>query len=231
MRTSKKLATASAYIIMPVLFSIIGYALFAAALMPVWKTVSTAAGMVVSDEMPVFTPQISSIYTPDVETKAEPVENSYIDINDIDMPVSGEQFGQITCADIQLDAPLYWDDSLEILRYGAGQNISSFLPGFGKIMIIAGHNSTFFNVLQNIEVGKVIEIDTNYCTYQYEVTAVKVYDENDLEDLFVEHLGDEEETLYMYTCYPFTEHVGRRTDRFLVTGKRISGYDVKWREE
>ena len=230
MKDKKSLATASAYFFMPVLFAIIAYALLTVALIPVWKAVSTAAGMIISDDTPVFTPQLTSIYAPDEETRAEPDAESYISIEDIEMPVSGAQYGKISCAAINLDAPLYWDDTLEILRYGAGQNIASFLPGFGRIMIIAGHNSTFFNVLQNIEVGNIIDIDTNYCAYQYEVTNIKVYDENDLEELFVKHLSDEEETLYMYTCYPFTVHVGRRTDRFLVTAKRISGYDVKWKD-
>ena len=229
MKANQKLATASAYIIMPVLFAIIGYALLAAALIPVWKMASTAVGMIISDDTPVFTPQLTSIYVPNA-AKAEPVEESYINIENIEMPVAGAQYGHISCDAIQLDAPLYWDDSLEVLRYGAGQNIASFMPGFGRIMIIAGHNSTFFNVLQNIEVGNVIDIDTNYCAYQYEVKSVKVYDENDLEELFLKHMQEEEETLYMYTCYPFTAHVGRRTDRFLVTAKRISGYDVKWKE-
>ncbi|MBQ6119632.1 MAG: class D sortase [Clostridia bacterium] len=214
---------------MPVLFTVIGYALLTAALIPVWQMVSTAAGLAISQDAPVFTSELKSIYDPAYQLQTPVEEESYIRIEEIDLPTAGTQYGNISCEKIGLNAPLYWDDTLEILRYGAGQNIASFLPGFGRILIIAGHNSTFFNVVQNIETGDVIRIDTNYCPYEYEVQEVKVYDENDLEDLLVDHLGDEEETLYLYTCYPFTAHVGRRTDRMLVTAKRISGYDVRWK--
>ena len=214
---------------MPVLFTVIGYALLTAALIPVWQMVSTAAGLAISQDAPVFTSELKSIYDPAYQLQTPVEEESYIRIEEIDLPTAGTQYGNISCEKIGLNAPLYWDDTLEILRYGAGQNIASFLPGFGRILIIAGHNSTFFNVVQNIETGDVIRIDTNYCPYEYEVQEVKVYDENDLEDLLVDHLGDEEETLYLYTCYPFTAHVGRRTDRMLVPAKRISGYDVRWK--
>ena len=214
---------------MPVLFTVIGYALLTAALIPVWEMISAAAGLVIAEDAPVFTSELKSIYDPSFQVQTPVEEEAFIRIEDIELPAAGTQYGNITCEKIGLNAPLYWDDTLEILRYGAGQNIASFMPGFGRILIIAGHNSTHFNVIQNIAVGDVIKIDTNYCPYEYEVQEVKVYDEDDLEELFTEHLLDEEETLYLYTCYPFTAHVGRRTDRMLVTAKRISGYDVKWR--
>lgn len=229
MKNKKSILTASAYFFMPVLFAIIGYVLLIAALTPVWEYVSAAANLIISNETPVFNPQLTSMYVPGNEVKIDK-QTEMINIADIEMPVSGAQYGNIRCDAIGLNAPLYWDDSLEILRYGAGQNISSFPPGFGRLLIIAGHNSTFFNPLQNIEVGQVIDIDTHYCPYQYEVTDVTVMDENELTVLLRDNMRTEEEKLYMYTCYPFTAHVGRRTDRLLVTGKRVSGYDVKWKE-
>ena len=42
-------------------------------------------------------------------------------------------------------------------------------------------------------------------------------------------LLNEEEILVMYTCWPFEFSAGRKTDRLTVFGKRIKGYDVKWR--
>lgn len=229
MKHKNSFLTASAYIYMPVLFTIIGYLLLTAALLPVYEQAVSVANLVIAKETPVFTPQLTSIYVPSEKTPVE-TGTETIDVNDIELPVAGSQYGNIACGRIGLSAPLYWDDTLEILRYGAGQNISSFLPGFGRLLIIAGHNSTFFNVLQNIEVGDVIDIDTNYSPYQYEVTDVTVMDEDDLRDMLYENMPKEEETLFMYTCYPFTAHVGRRTDRFLVTGKRIAGADVKWKD-
>jgi sortase A len=229
MKHKNSILTASAYIYMPVLFTILGYFLLVAALLPVYDAAVSVANLVITKETPVFSPQLTSIYVPSEKT---PVADgtTIIDVNDIELPRAGSQYGNIKCDKIGLSAPLYWDDTLEILRYGAGQNISSFLPGFGRLLIIAGHNSTYFKVLQNIEVGDVIDIDTNYSPYQYEVTNVTVMDEDDLRDMFYENMPKEEETLYMYTCYPFTAHVGRRTDRFLVTCKRIAGADIKWKD-
>lgn len=228
MKKKRSLFTIPAYFFMPISFAVIVCILLVIALSPVRETVLAAANLFVTDDGPVFDTDLHSIYDPD-SNEAEKNENGFIKVEDINMPASGTCYGKLSCSEINLDAPVYWGDSAEILRAGVGQHISTFLPGFGRLIIIAGHNSTYFKPLQNIGIGDVINFDTNYCNYEYKVTDVAVMDEKALNDKFLENMGTEEEKLYLYTCYPFTPHVGRRTDRFLVTAERVSGYNVKWR--
>ena len=154
----------------------------------------------------------------------------YIHINDIDFPLSGTHYAQLLCDRIKLDAPVYWNDTSDILRYGAGQYLGSFLPGFGRMIVLSAHNNTFFAPLKDIKKNDIIEYRTNYGTYKYRVKDVQIMNEKDLQSYIYKHLLDEEEELIMYTCYPFEATVGRKTDRLTVFAERIEGYDVKWRD-
>ena len=154
----------------------------------------------------------------------------YIHINDIEFPLSGTHYAQLVCDRIKLDAPVYWNDTSDILRYGVGQYLGSFLPGFGRLIVLSGHNNTFFAPLKDIKKNDTIEYHTNYGDYKYRVTDVQIMNEKDLQKYIYAHLLDEEEVLILYTCYPFEAMAGRKTDRLTVFAERIEGYDVKWRD-
>ena len=97
------------------------------------------------------------------------------------------------------------------------------------MVLLAGHNQTYFLPFQYAEVGDIFKFSTYYGEYEYEVKRVEVYDENDLWSYVVDNL-DEKEELVMYTCYPFHVVVGRKTDRMTLFCDRISGPDVQWIE-
>jgi sortase A len=228
----------------PVAFCLAGYLLLWLALQPVWGMVSSTISFLVADEAPAFSSELSSIYNPDALKQADKPnkesssaeatkkdESKPIDGKDVQFPLSGEQYGQITCDEIGLNAPVYWYDDDEILAYGVGQSLISNLPGFGEVIILSGHNNTFFACLQNAAVGNVIKFGTNYCDYEYTVTNVQVYNENDLEDLLIDKTRYEKEELILYTCYPFHAITGRKTDRLVVFADRTAGRDVIWKEE
>lgn len=222
-RTKKLLA----YFGVPIVFCIIGYALLWFALLPVWNTVVSTASFLVSDEAPNFNPDLDSIYDPNA-LKNTGVD--YIPGADVQFPTSGTQYGQIVCEQIGLDTPVYWYDSDDILNYGAGQSPISLPPGFGNVIILSAHNTTFFRCLESAQVGNVIKFHTNYCDYEYTVTNVQVYNEKDLETLLLEKASAEQEELILYTCYPFHAITGRKTDRLVVFANRTAGIDVKWKE-
>jgi sortase A len=125
---------------------------------------------------------------------------------------------------------VYWYDTEDILAYGVGQSLVSLLPGFGRVIILSGHNTTFFACLQDAAVGNVINFHTNYCDYQYTVTNVQVYNETELETLLLQKAKDQREELIMYTCYPFHAITGCKTDRLVVFANRTAGKDVDWVE-
>ena len=235
-RTSRLLA----YLGVPVAFCAVGYLVLFLALQPVWGMMTAAAAFLIHEDAPNFKPELSSIYDPNAKkpspSQSKPAAASSsapsgpIDGKTIQFPLSGEQYGQITCEQIGLDAPVYWYDDDEILAYGVGQSLSSLLPGFGRPIILAGHNSTYFECLQYAEVGNVIKFKTNYCDYEYTVNNVQVYNEDDLEHLLLSEETQKREQLIMYTCYPFHATAGRKTDRLVVFADRTAGLDVKWRD-
>ena len=233
-RTSRLLA----YFGVPVAFCAAGYLVLFLALQPVWGMMTAAAAFLIHEDAPNFKPELSSIYDPNATkpstTKPAAAAGSSapssIDGKTIQFPLSGEQYGQITCEKIGLDAPVYWYDDDEILAYGVGQSLTSLLPGFGRPIILAGHNSTYFECLQNAEVGNVIKFKTNYCDYEYTVRNIQIYNEDELEHLLLSDEYNDREQLIMYTCYPFHATAGRKTDRLVVFADRTAGLDVKWRD-
>ena len=220
---SKKLL---AYFIVPVVFCLLGYFLLWVALLPVWSMASTYFSFLVSDHAPNFNTELTQLYDPNaIKSDADVIPGS-----EVEFPLSGSQYGQITCDAIGLDAPVYWYDTEDILAYGVGQSLVSLLPGFGRVIILSGHNTTFFACLQDAAVGNVINFHTNYCDYQYTVTNVQVYNETELETLLLQKAKDQREELIMYTCYPFHAITGRKTDRLVVFANRTAGKDVDWVE-
>lgn len=203
-----------------------GYFLLWVALLPVWSMASTYFSFLVSDHAPNFNTELTQLYDPNaIKSNADVIPGS-----EVEFPLSGSQYGQITCDAIGLDAPVYWYDTEDILAYGVGQSLVSLLPGFGRVIILSGHNTTFFACLQDAAVGNVINFHTNYCDYQYTVTNVQVYNETELETLLLQKAKDQREELIMYTCYPFHAITGRKTDRLVVFANRTAGKDVDWVE-
>ena len=233
-----------AYIFVPVFFSIIGYLALGFMLRPVYQSAMDTLSFVMADTAPVFDTTLKSIYVPkpkpavpvetvpseteEVPEETTPAVPETISIKDIEFPNDGTQYGYITCEDIGLSAPVYWDDTNEVLRNGVGQYIGSFLPGFGRTIILSAHNRTFFEPLEYLQVGQHVTIDTNYDTYVYEIYQIDVLNANNLEMVLRDMVLNEEETLVMYTCYPFRSWY-RETDRLVAYGKRISGKDVIWK--
>lgn len=229
---SSKTSRLLAYLGVPAAFCLAGYAVLWLALQPVWGLATAAAGFLFSSEAPAFNQELTSIYDPSAVPQAasEPAAD-WIDGADVVYPTSGEQYGRITCEQIGLDAPVYWYDSDDILAVGVGQSLISLLPGFGRSIILSGHNTTFFKCLQGAEAGNVIHFDTHYGAYEYTIRNVQVYDENDLQTLLLNTVGREQEELILYTCYPFHAISGRKTERLVVFADRTRGLDVRWREE
>lgn len=228
MSSSSRASRLLAYFGVPVVFCVLGYFVLWAALQPVWSVASATVGLLVAEDAPNFNTELNTIYDPNALKQSSGSDT--IDGKDIAFPLSGEQYGQLSCEKMGLDTPVYWYDSDEILLYGAGQSLVSNLPGFGQIIVLAGHNTTFFKPLQDAEVGDVLQFKTNYCDYEYTVTDIQVLDENDLEHLILSKVEQEREELILYTCYPFHAVSGRKTERFVVFADRTSGVDVSWKE-
>lgn len=235
MSISRRIRRLMAYIYMPLIFTILGYLLIYIAFKPIINIGISLTSMIMAQEIPDFNLELESIY---VEPEEVPLDEGSegsgdnvgnedkveseptVDLADVVWPSYGQHYAQISCERIGLKAPLYMGDDNSITKVGAGQYLGSFPPGFGKIILVGAHCTTFFKPLQNVETGDIIVIKTSYGIYKYEVSKIQVYvaDDMDAYDLL-----EEKEQLIMYTCYPFRLLSGSRQHRMFVYADKISG--------
>ena len=205
-----------AYVYMPLFFTIIGYGIVYVAALPILDVISSYGSLIISSDTPNFdNDQLKSIF----EAPVNKEDRATIPASEVTMPTAGTLYAHISCTKAGLDAPIYFDDSDAILKNGVGQYTGSSIPGFGLPILLAGHNTTYFLPLQNIEVGDIITITTSYGIYKYQITATKIVSKN-LASAY--NLAQKKEQLIMYTCYPFNM-LGTLANRYFVYGDKISG--------
>lgn len=127
-----------------------------------------------------------------------------------DIPALNTRYGAIYSDRIGLAVPLYYGDDYKTLEKGVCQYPKSGLPGHGRPILISGHSSTFFAPLEQLELGDVVYIDTNYGSYSYKVDSIEITDSSDTTAYDLEL---DEEELIIYTCYPFGKLVGDEDGR------------------
>lgn len=222
---SRRIKRLMAYIYMPLIFTILGYVLVYIAFKPIINIGVSLTSMIMAQEIPDFTLDLESIYVEPQEAEQDnsqtggPTVNT-VELNDVVWPSYGQHYAQISCERIGLEAPIYMGDDDSITRVGVGQYLGSFVPGYGKIILIGGHCTTFFKPLKNVKEGDIFVVKTSYGIYQYTVSKTKVFKYDDMEAYDLEQ---EYEQLILYTCYPFRLLSGSRQQRLFVYADKISG--------
>ncbi len=206
------------FIILPIIFLVGTYLVLYLALAPTFATFVSAGGMFFSDNEKDYSTEYENIFVPVAESSTEPTVN----IDDIKYPNYDNLFGQLIIEDCGIDAKLFFGDGDISLRNGVGVYNGSFIPGYGKTILVAGHNNTYFNGLKFADKGQIVKIRTSYGNYEYEITgtALKKYNDATAYDL-----DADTENLVMYTCYPF-DALGLTNKRFFVYAKYISGPQI-----
>jgi len=129
-----------------------------------------------------------------------------------DVPTYGLDYGRVKIQTLDIDLPLYYGDSLDILKNGIGNSIRSYSPGEGKTVICTGHNiEGMLKRLPEIKENDKIVIETTYGNYTYKVSETKILAKNDKS---VKKVQKEKEILVLYTGYP-TDSIGI-TDKIFV---------------
>ena len=193
------------FLILPSIFFVVIYLLGYLVLMPSSSLIS-AAGLMFSDSARDYSTEYNNIFVPVSENENETDSNKKLSISQIQYPNTGEQFGELIIEDCSIDNNLFFGDGNVALRNGVGIYNGSFIPGYGKTILVAGHNNTYFNGLKNAEAGQKVTIKTSYGNYTYDLSA-------------------DYENLIMYTCYPFDE-LGLTDKRFFVYAKYVSGPQI-----
>lgn len=154
------------------------------------------------------------------DEKEREVEYNFDQRQLISYPKFGKKYATLKIDKMNLKLPIYFGDTLKILRYGIGQYAGAFFPGENGTIILAGHNTSgFFKKLDVLQKGDKVVIETTYGTFTYEVDSSKVVKETDLSAFPIQH---DKEMLIMYTCYPMNRSVvGRRKKRYVVYAYKV----------
>ncbi len=207
------------FIILPIIFLCLGFFVIYLAASPILQPFSDVASLVFLDQRKPDSEQFDSIFDPNtqepsVEDAAKP---NTVDASTFTFPSYGTHFGQISIDGTSIDAPLFFGDGKAQLKQGACVYNGSHIPGYGKPILISAHNNTWFHDLGSAKVGNYVTIQTNYGTYIYEITGTKISPDGSDYDL-----SGDEETLTLYTCYPF-DTLGLTSQRFFVYATYVSG--------
>jgi len=222
MKTSEKIRRLVAYIFTPLIFMIIGYTIAAIIFSPFFDIIHAAGDLVISRDGPDFSLDLYSIF--DEDAADDGITEGIIHISEIGIPYYGNHYAEIRSRRIGLLAPVFFGDDYEILRAGVGHNFGSFLPGFGGTILMGGHNTTHFLPLKDIIIGDLVELQTNYGYFEYEVIDIEIFHTDSVLYAF-DFAQTEQELLVMYTCYPF-EVIGLTDYRMFVIAEKISGPEI-----
>ena len=143
------------------------------------------------------------------------VVNTVIDENKQlkNYPEYGTKYATIKIPKIDVDLPVYYGDTLDILKKGVGHSSGSYFPGEGGSIIYMGHNSKkMFRRFSELQKGNEIEVSTTYGDFKYKIYDMQLIKETDVDKLPVQK---EKEILMVYTCYPFN-NIGYATQRYVV---------------
>jgi len=212
-----------AYFYMPLIFLIIGYSLLYIAFRPVIDLSMSMAGMFMTQESPTFGGNFESILDDESEEE-DPNENRVISRSDVSSPNIGTHYGELISEDFDLNVPVYYGDNDRILTLGAGHYTGTYMPGFGKPILVSGHNRTVFAPLEHAEVGDQVTYRTHYGTFVYEIREIEIYHHTDRSAY---DLRQEKEELILYTCWDFTPISGRKHERIFFYLDKISGPEVE----
>ena len=128
-------------------------------------------------------------------------------------PEYGTQYATIEIDKIDVNLPVYYGDTLEILKKGVGHSSGSYFPGEGGSIIYMGHNSKkMFRRFSELQKGNEIKVKTSYGEYTYKIYDMQLIKETETDKLPIQK---DKEILMIYTCYPFN-NVGYATQRYVV---------------
>jgi sortase A len=210
---SKSLKTIKKFTLYPLLLCVLMLLSLLAVSAPFIGNAVSVAGMFMSDKQVDYSKAYDNIFVPTDK------DSETVSAEDVEFPGIGKQFGELSVSGTNVDAKLFFGDGKVPLRNGVGIYAGSFIPGYGRTILVAGHNNTFFNGLKNVSKGDVVKISTSYGNYKYTVTGTKLTTD---EDKSAYDLNSKKENLILYTCYPF-DSIGLTNKRFFVYAEKTSG--------
>lgn len=220
------------FLIMPLFFTILGYFIIYFSFSDIVDMYYSGLKLVLSPYTPNFSDDLTTIFNKSIDNDInkiqdpainnEDVTQSKVLLSQIEMPKFGTHYAMLSFDRTGTELPLYFGDNKKILKKGAGQYIGSFIPGYNRPILIAGHNNTHFNTLKELQISDIVTITTNYGIYKYKIFDTKV---TKADDDSAYDLSLKKEQLILYTCFPF-DIVGFTDQRYFVYADKISGPEI-----
>jgi sortase A len=202
------------YLLMPFIYLFLVASIAVLILTTILSAEMSLVNMAFLDVKPNFSVDYKSIYQ-----KVEKSNTPNIKANEITFPKFSEEFGELSIEGTKVKTRLFMGDDTKQLSKGVGLYSGSYIPGYGGMSLIAGHNNTHFKDLKSAAVGNKVNISTNYGNYVYEITSIKIAKDTDKSAF---NLSLKDNSLALYTCYPF-DSLGLKTERYYVYAKMTSG--------
>lgn len=131
-------------------------------------------------------------------------------------PNYGENYANLNIPSIDLELPIYYGKTLDLLKNGVGHDNDSYFPGEGGSIILMGHNyNRLLGKLPNVKIGDLVQIKTNYGEFNYTIYHTQVVEETETNKVPIQ---ENEEILMIYTCWPIN-NIGYATERYVVYAK------------
>lgn len=220
MPRSSSLKMIGVTLVAPIIFLVIGYSLIYVIGKPVIQFVTSSIQLFLLKDTPNFETTKQSFTAVDNKKIATNARNE-LPSSKVDYPVGGQLYGKVKIEKLQLNVPLYFGDTEEILREGAGQFMGSVYPGELGTSLIGGHNVDDFGKLGAAQVGDEITLQTTYGNYVYRINQIEVRDKKDkkINDMIYQR---NDRRIILYTCYPI-DSLGLTNERLFAIGEFVSG--------
>ncbi len=197
---NKVIAVVTPFVMLAICAGIVG----GAAAIPAQKF-SKLAGIVFSAEAEQEPGKIGEIKYVEKEVEAQ-----LDDGNKILYPSFGMQYATLKINSIELEAPVFFGSTEDLLQQGVCQYIGSVVVGEKGNVVLDAHCNTFFLRLIDVQVGDEIVIETSYGKFTYKAKETTLFKETD--NSLISPTDDDRLTLY--TCYG--NLLGPTEDRYAV---------------
>jgi sortase A len=113
----------------------------------------------------------------------------------------GDAIGRIEIPRLGLDMVVVNGTQTDTLKKGPARDLSTFLPGEGKLIYVAGHRTTYsapFSAIDHLRPGDPVTIELPYGTFKYRITGHRIVAADDLAVL----KSRGREVLALQACHP-----------------------------